>query len=74
MFIHRCAIIVVNTMGADEEMPYAPLLLFGRGGGTNRDFAENLTGVGINDRYMKILSHTEAEFSLAYARRAEYHN
>ena len=54
-------------------MLYAALLLFGRGSGTDGNLVEYLARVGIDDGNMKILSHTEAEFGLAYARGAEYH-
>ena len=71
--IHRSAIIVVDTVGSHKKVLDAPLLIFCRSSRTDGNLAENLAGVGINNRNMKMLGHTEAEFCLAYARGAEYH-
>jgi hypothetical protein len=60
-------------MGSYEIVLNAALLLLGRGSGADGNLAEYLARVGVYDGNMKILSHTEAEFGLAYARGAEYH-
>ena len=65
-----CAVIIFDVMVAYEIMLH-PLLLFGsRCSGSDREFGEDLAGVGINNRYREMLCQRKTEFGLTYTCRA----
>ncbi len=52
------------------EIMLYPLLLFGsRGCGSDREFGENLAGVGIDNRYREMLCQLKAKVRFTYTAR-----
>ena len=60
-------------VGANEVVRHSGALCGGGCGGAYGYLLEYLSGVGVNDRYVEVLGHLQAQFCLAYARRTEYY-
>ena len=69
-----CAVIIFDVVVSYEIMLH-PLLLFGsRCCGTDREFCEDLAGVGIDNRDREMLCQRKAELGLTYTGRTEHYN
>ena len=60
-------------VGAHEVVRHSGALCGGGCGGAYGYLLEYLSGVGIDDRYVEVLGHLQAQFCLAYARWTEYY-
>lgn len=74
LLVHGSTIVILNAVIAHKKMLDSSLLGSIRSSCSYGYLPKYLTGVSIDDWDMKKLSHTEAQFSFAYARRAEYYN